>query len=132
MFVNITSDIVAIRVYSYPRFIGRELLRERELFSPCNGEKWAHNPLLSFSVHTKVDQIASMNAHTSYSTTHYLPNSSCNSICPTNCKCEWILEMFLPVFHLAVSLQLVAQPSAFFRHDLSFSTQSTVEYGRCS
>ena len=35
------------------RFIRNELLRE--LFSPRNHKKWAHHPLLNFSVHTEVD-----------------------------------------------------------------------------
>ena len=39
-----------------------ELLHE--LFSPQNHEKWVHNPLLNFSVHAKVDQMASVNAPT--------------------------------------------------------------------
>ena len=38
-------------------------------------KKWVHNPLLNFSVHTKVDQIASVNVPT----TNYLANSSYNS-----------------------------------------------------
>ena len=41
-----------LRVHSHLRFIRRELLRE--LFSPCNHEKWVHNPLLDFSVPAKV------------------------------------------------------------------------------
>ena len=36
----------------------------REFFSPHNRLKWVHNPLLNFSVHGKVDQIANMNALT--------------------------------------------------------------------
>ena len=47
-------------IHSYLPFIRRELLRE--LFNPCNHEKLVHNPLLKFSVHIKIDQIASVNA----------------------------------------------------------------------
>ena len=46
--------------------------------------KWTHNPLLNFSVHAKVGQIASVKAHTLYSTTHY----SANSYRLVNLKCE--------------------------------------------
>ena len=38
----------------------RELLRE--LFSPGNHKKLVYNPLLNFSVHAIVDQIADVNA----------------------------------------------------------------------
>ena len=64
----------ALRVHSHPQFFSRELLRE--IVRLCNCEKWVHNPLLSFTVHAKVDQIASINGPTYYSTTHYLANSS--------------------------------------------------------
>ena len=53
---------VKLRVYSHLKFIRRQLLCE--IFSPHNCEKWVHNPLLNFSAHTKVDQIASVNAPT--------------------------------------------------------------------
>ena len=49
-----------LRLSSHLRFFRRELLHE--LFSPCNRKKWVHNPLLNFSVHTIVDQIAGVNA----------------------------------------------------------------------
>ena len=44
------------------RFIRHEVLHE--LFIPRNREKWAHNPLLNFSIHVKVDQIANVNVPT--------------------------------------------------------------------
>ena len=44
------------KVHSHLRFIRDELLSD--LFSPHNYEKWVHKPLLYFSVHAKVDQIA--------------------------------------------------------------------------
>ena len=50
----------SLRVHSHLRFIRRELLHQ--LFSPHNHKKWVHNPLQNFSVHAKVDQIASVNA----------------------------------------------------------------------
>ena len=37
--------------------------------------QFVHNPSLNFSVHTKVDQIASVNTLTHYSTTQYSANS---------------------------------------------------------
>ena len=40
-------------------FFRRELFRE--LFSQCHRKKWVHNPLLNFSVHAIVDQIAGVN-----------------------------------------------------------------------
>ena len=49
-----------LRPNSHLRFFRRELLRE--LFSPHNRKKWVHNPLLNFSVHTIVDQIAGVTA----------------------------------------------------------------------
>ena len=48
------------RIHSHLRFIRRELLHE--LLSPRNHKKWVPNPLLNFSVHAKVGQIASVNA----------------------------------------------------------------------
>ena len=66
-----------LRAHSYLRFIRHKLLRE--LFSPGNHKKWAHYQLLNFSVHTKVDQIASVDVHAQYSTTHCLANSLSNS-----------------------------------------------------
>ena len=53
--------------------------------------KKVHNPLLKFSVHTKVKQIASVNSPTYYSTTHYLANDSGNSSRLINRRCEWTL-----------------------------------------
>ena len=50
---------LVVKVHSHVRFIRRKLLRK--LSSPCNCTKWVHNPLLIFSVHAKVDQIASVN-----------------------------------------------------------------------
>ena len=50
---------VPLRLNSHLRFFRRELLRE--LFSPRNRKKWVDNPLLNFSVHTIVDQIAGVN-----------------------------------------------------------------------
>ena len=35
-----------------------------------------YKPLLNFSIYAKIDQIASVNVPTQYSTTHYLANSS--------------------------------------------------------
>ena len=61
--------IHCVRLNSHLWFFRRELLRE--LFSPCNSKKWVHNPLLNFSVHTIVDQIAGVNAPIKYSVTHY-------------------------------------------------------------
>ena len=49
-----------VMVHSHLRFIMRELLCE--LFSSHNRKKWVHNPLLNFSVHAIVDQIAGVNA----------------------------------------------------------------------
>ena len=49
-----------LRLNSHLRFFSRELLCE--LFSAGNRKKWVHNPLLNFSVHTIVDQIAAVNA----------------------------------------------------------------------
>ena len=40
-------------------FFRRELFRE--LFSQCNRKKWVQNPLLNFSLHAIVDQIAGVN-----------------------------------------------------------------------
>ena len=51
-----------LMIYSHLRFARHELLHE--LFSPCNHKKWVHNPLLNFSIHVKVDQIASVNMPT--------------------------------------------------------------------
>ena len=80
-----TTDL-GVKVYSHLRFIRHQLLRE--LFSPRNHEEWVCNPLLNFSVHAKVHQIASVHA---YSTTHYSANSS-----PLlNHKCEWTLMQLL-------------------------------------
>ena len=53
--------------------------------------KKVHNPLMKFSVHTKVEQIASVNSPTYYSTTHYLANGSGNSSQAINRRCEWTL-----------------------------------------
>ena len=66
-----------VRVHSHMRSIRRGLLRE--LFCWCNHENGYYIPLLNFSVHAKIDQIASVNAPTQYSTTHYLGNSLSNS-----------------------------------------------------
>ena len=41
---------LGLRVHSRLRFIRYDLLRH--IFSPCNDEKRAHNPLLNFSVHS--------------------------------------------------------------------------------
>ena len=60
-----------------------------ELFSPRNCEKFAHNPLLNFSVPAKVDQIASVNVFT----THYLANGSHNSARLVSLRCEWTLNI---------------------------------------
>ena len=49
-----------VKAHSHLRFIRRELLPE--LLSPHNQEKWVHNPLLNFSIQTKVEQIASVKA----------------------------------------------------------------------
>ena len=49
----------SLRLNSHLRFFRRELLRE--LFSPRNRKKWVDNPLLNFSVHAIVDQIAGVN-----------------------------------------------------------------------
>ena len=51
-----------LKVHLHLKFIRRELLRE--LFSPHNRKKWAHNPLLTFSVQAKVDHKVSVNVHT--------------------------------------------------------------------
>ena len=57
--VRISKDR-RVRLNSPLRFFRRELLRE--LFSPHNHKKWVHDPLLNFSVHPIVDQIADVNA----------------------------------------------------------------------
>ena len=54
-------------VYSHLRFTGCELM----CFSPGDHRKQVHNPPRNFSVHTKLDQIASVNAPPLDSTTHY-------------------------------------------------------------
>ena len=59
----------------------------RELFSP-NGSK-----LLSFSVHKKVHQIKSVNTPTQYSTTPYLANNSCNSLCLRSCHLAFKIKL---------------------------------------
>ena len=79
-----------LKVHSHLRFIRRELLCK--LFSPRNRKTWVPNPLLNFSVYAKVDQITSLNAFTSYSTSHYLVNSSGHSSRLINHKCQWILN----------------------------------------
>ena len=81
------------------RFIRCELLHG--LFRQCNHEKWLHNPLLNFSLHAKVDQIASVSATAQFSTIHYLAKSSRNSSRLINSNCEWtfnvvkLVEMYL-------------------------------------
>ena len=51
---------MSFRLNSHVRFFRRELLRD--LFSPRNCKKWVGYPLLNFSVHVIVDQIAGVNA----------------------------------------------------------------------
>ena len=70
--LHLRFDFHGWKVYPYLRW--REQFRD--LFSR---EKWPHNPLLKFSVLTKVVQIASVNAPIYYCKTHYLANSLCNS-----------------------------------------------------
>ena len=79
MFAIAEND--ALRVHSHLRFIGHEVLHE--LFSPHNHEKWVHNALLNFSVHSKVGQLVSVNAPA---------NSSRHSSCLINFKCKWTLR----------------------------------------
>ena len=78
-----------LKVDSHLQFIRNELLSE--LFSPNSCKNGYTTQLLNFSVHAKVDQIASANAPTLYSTTHYLTNSSSNSPRLINRKYEWII-----------------------------------------
>ena len=52
----------SLMVHSHLQFIRHELLCE--LFSPSNRKKLVYNPLFNFSVHTKVDQISSVNVST--------------------------------------------------------------------
>ena len=58
--VIVIKTTFSFRLNSQLRFFRRELLREP--FSPHNHKKWVHNPLLNFSVHTIVGQIAGLNA----------------------------------------------------------------------
>ena len=67
-----------------------------QLFSPCNCKNWVHNPLLNFSVPTKADQIASVNAPTKYTTNHYSTICSRNSSRLINRRCEWTPSDFQP------------------------------------
>ena len=57
--VDIEKIVHSLKLNSHLRFFRRELLCE--LFSPRNRKKWVHNPLLNFSVHAIVDQIAGVN-----------------------------------------------------------------------
>ena len=75
MFAIAEND--ALRVHSHLRFIWHEL------FSPHNHEKWVHNPILNFSVHSKVGQLVSVNAPA---------NSSHHSSCLIIFKYEWTLR----------------------------------------
>ena len=58
-----------LKVHSHLRFIRHELLRE--LFRPCNCEKWVQNPLLNFLVQVKIDQISSVNVSPLFNVCHF-------------------------------------------------------------
>ena len=64
-----------LMVHSHLKFSRCELLQNRNFSVHKITKTLLHNPLLNFWVNTKVNQIASVNASTKYSTTHYLANA---------------------------------------------------------
>ena len=65
-------------VHSQLRFIRRELL-------------WVHNPLLDYSVHTKVDKITGLSNAIETHTTQNFANSTHNSSRQINRRYEWTI-----------------------------------------
>ena len=67
------------------------ILLECILVSPCNCQKWVHNPLLDFSVQAQLDLIANVTVPIK-SITNYLVNSLCTVSMPTNSTTNYLVN----------------------------------------